>query len=241
MPSKKIQRICETCGAAFLAVPAEVKLGRARFCTRSCYWQWMTTRRGEDIPTWKGGISSIDRQCEHCGIIFITSQASVNSGHGRFCSRKCKGEHQSALSAASPSPKKISCTCNICDKKFFRWPSTIKRNEKLFCSYKCWAIYRAQNVRGQNHWHWKGGSKKYPTQWAEFLREEIRERDGRKCSICGRTETENRRKLDVHHIDYDKSNLSPDNLISLCNSCHPRTNFHRDEWRTRFVAQLNAF
>lgn len=36
--------------------------------------------------------------------------------------------------------------------------------------------------------------------------------------------------IDLHHIDYDKNNLDPDNFLPLCNSCHMRTNGHREYW-----------
>jgi 5-methylcytosine-specific restriction endonuclease McrA len=44
------------------------------------------------------------------------------------------------------------------------------------------------------------------------------------------------RQLDVHHIDYDKDNLSPNNLITLCRRCHVKTNNNRDFWRNYFVS-----
>jgi hypothetical protein len=37
-------------------------------------------------------------------------------------------------------------------------------------------------------------------------------------------------KLPVHHIDYDKKNNVPLNLISLCKSCHSKTGYNRDNW-----------
>ena len=40
----------------------------------------------------------------------------------------------------------------------------------------------------------------------------------------------NSSKLTVHHIDYDKQNCSPTNLITLCNSCNARANFNRNYW-----------
>ena len=33
-----------------------------------------------------------------------------------------------------------------------------------------------------------------------------------------------RDKLSVHHVDYNKQNSVPDNLISLCRGCHIKTN-----------------
>ena len=41
-------------------------------------------------------------------------------------------------------------------------------------------------------------------------------------------------KLDVHHINYDKKNCSSDNLISLCHSCHLKTNYNRVYWENYF-------
>ncbi len=34
--------------------------------------------------------------------------------------------------------------------------------------------------------------------------------------------------------DYDKRNNSPENLISLCASCHTKTNFSRNDWTEYF-------
>jgi hypothetical protein len=36
---------------------------------------------------------------------------------------------------------------------------------------------------------------------------------------------------DVHHIDYDKANCAKENLITLCEVCHGRTNYNRDYWK----------
>ena len=33
-----------------------------------------------------------------------------------------------------------------------------------------------------------------------------------------------------NHIDYDKKNCNSDNLITLCRSCHRKTNFNRENW-----------
>jgi len=46
------------------------------------------------------------------------------------------------------------------------------------------------------------------------VRQEVLERDG-KCMLCGRTVN----GLHVHHINPGKDS-TPDNLITLCRSCH---------------------
>lgn len=65
------------------------------------------------------------------------------------------------------------------------------------------------------------------------LKEHVRFRDKYKCQICGCSRLENERQLDVHHIDYDKRNNSIRNFISLCRSCHMKTNTNRNHWKKK--------
>ena len=83
-----------------------------------------------------------------------------------------------------------------------------------------------------NHPNWKNGIsfEPYPIGWTKILKESIRERDNHQCQICGKSTKKNGRKLDVHHIDYDKENLNPDNLIALCQSCHSKSNYNRETY-----------
>ena len=94
---------------------------------------------------------------------------------------------------------------------------------------------------GKNHPNWIDGRsyEPYPLGWNKTFKEQIRYRDGYQCQICGMPEVENCRKLDVHHIDYNKNNLDPKNLISLCQSCHSKTNFNRDYWYAYFMYITN--
>lgn len=68
----------------------------------------------------------------------------------------------------------------------------------------------------------------------------IRQRDNYLCQLCDKTEEKNGRKLDVHHIDYNKENCKEENLISLCQVCHPKTNFNRDYWYAYFTYVIEA-
>ena len=85
---------------------------------------------------------------------------------------------------------------------------------------------------GKDNPNWMGGisTNPYPLGWNRIFKEQIRYRDGYKCQVCGKPEVESRRRLDVHHIDYDKNNLDVSNLISLCQSCHLKTNYNREMW-----------
>ncbi len=95
---------------------------------------------------------------------------------------------------------------------------------------------------GKKHPNWQGGKsfEPYPLGWTNTFKEQIRYRDGYKCQLCGVPEVECTRKLHVHHIDYDKQNVDPNNLISLCLSCHIKTNRNREYW-TIFFKKVNIY
>lgn len=84
----------------------------------------------------------------------------------------------------------------------------------------------------ENHCQWLGGKsfEPYGLEFNNDLKDVIRNRDRRKCFICGKTELENKAKLIVHHIDYNKQNNNPKNLVSLCRKCHLKTNYGRTNW-----------
>uniref|UniRef100_A0A6M3IR95 HNH nuclease domain-containing protein n=1 Tax=viral metagenome TaxID=1070528 RepID=A0A6M3IR95_9ZZZZ len=89
---------------------------------------------------------------------------------------------------------------------------------------------------GKEHPTWLGGIsfEPYGLEFNEDLKEVIRNRDRRKCQICKKTELENKVKLSIHHINYDKRNNDPKNLISLCLKCHSKTNNNREYWINYF-------
>ena len=92
---------------------------------------------------------------------------------------------------------------------------------------------------GEKHYNWQGGKsfEPYSLGWNKTFKEQIRFRDGYKCQVCGCSEVENGEKLSVHHKDYDKKNIVIDNLISLCRSCHIKTNSNRESWIRFFSAK----
>lgn len=83
---------------------------------------------------------------------------------------------------------------------------------------------------------WQGGIsyEPYGLEFNAELREQIRKRDEHKCQVCVTDQKGLRRKLSVHHIDYDKKNNKPENLVSLCESCHTATNSNRRYWQEVF-------
>ena len=82
--------------------------------------------------------------------------------------------------------------------------------------------------------------QKYCSLFNEEFREKIRERFHRICYLCGKTESDNNRKLSVHHVNYNKNCLcgSICEFVSLCQSCHSKTNGSRQLWEDLIMGYL---
>jgi len=86
------------------------------------------------------------------------------------------------------------------------------------------------DISGIKNPNWEDGKsfEPYSIDWTETLRRVIRERDHYICLLCGQSGNE------VHHIDYDKKNCNPKNLITLCHNCHLKTYRNRKYWIQHF-------
>lgn len=96
---------------------------------------------------------------------------------------------------------------------------------------RCLLCYRENNV-GENHHNWNGGiaCEPYCDVWLDKeFKEDIKKRDGYKCMNpdCWHTTD----KLCMHHINYNKKDCRPENLITICISCNSRANFNRESWK----------
>ena len=70
----------------------------------------------------------------------------------------------------------------------------------------------------------------YSTLFNKETKKIIFERDNYTCQNCKKRGG----VLHCHHIDYLKYNTSLDNLITLCNRCHGKTNKNREYWKKKF-------
>ena len=83
---------------------------------------------------------------------------------------------------------------------------------------------------GKNNPAWNGGRSfgEYGIEYTATLKKFIINRDIKTCQICNNPYSQD--KLVVHHIDYNKKNNNVNNLVCLCRTCHPKTNYNRDRW-----------
>lgn len=93
--------------------------------------------------------------------------------------------------------------------------------------------------QGEKCCNWQGGIsfEPYCVKFNEEFKERVREYWNRRCVLCGKTEKENEQHLSIHHIDYNKEACCDDSFplfISLCTSCHTKTNYNREYWKNKF-------
>ncbi len=173
---------------------------------KSCYGKSVC---GENSPHWIGKPKCID-----CG----KQLKKWGAKRCRSCSSKVMGKNE--LGERNPSWKGGKPKCIDCGKQLLAYGQK-----------RCRSCH-AKSVSGENSPLWIDGRsfKPYPLGWNKTFKEQIRYRDNYICQLCGVPEVECSRRLHVHHLDYNKGNLKEDNLLSLCMSCHMKTNRNREFW-----------
>jgi uncharacterized C2H2 Zn-finger protein len=151
----------------------------------------------------------IIKDCPNCGVVFRAHQ-----NRNKFCCQSCAGKYNYTLAAKGmlSSPK-----CNYGNGY---WLGK-NHSEETIC------IFRDGRRKGDENYNWRGGLSflPYPKEFNKELKSNIKDRDGSSCQVCGRFTG-----LSVHHKDYNKENNDRKNLITLCHSCHSRTNGNRSYW-----------
>jgi hypothetical protein len=153
-----------------------------------------------------------------------------------FHAKRCRGCSNRFSKTGVPNPKvSKSKLGNLNPAKRLSVRAKISANRKgkrSGAEHPMYGIHRW----GSSSPNWKGGISfaPYDSAFNKALRALIRERDKYTCMVCGKTQELNRKQLDVHHINYDKQDISLTNLISLCITCHRKTNGNREYWKRYF-------
>jgi hypothetical protein len=212
------ERTCACgCGKTFVVKKSSPK----RFSSKNCWYKF----------GWETHI------CQQCGVEFQIKKSRCANGRGKFhneeCARIYYREHPEIRS------QKISIARKG-HKKGEEWRrklsvanigKTLSEEQKKKISESCKLILSNPEMIkrtvhfGPDNGMWNGGTSfsPYPPDFNPQLKSEILESHTDMCAICGKTSPENGRDLPVHHIDYNKLNCDPSNLIPLCDSCHGKT------------------
>lgn len=191
-----------------------------------------------------------DRSCQSKGIVrsdikktsvcLICKNEFKHYGERIVCGRECGAKYLSISRIGENNPSfkvdKEKKKCLFCNKQFeCSRHGMMSMKTRVFCSLACaHKIDLKNNALG-------GHIKQYPFGWNEKLKNEIKTRDGFECQLCGEKEhDELKQKHHIHHIDYDKSNLDHDNLITLCQKCHNMTHHGRTFWEIIFSGLISG-
>jgi len=157
----------------------------------------------------------VKHSCDYCGKTNTKPPSRYNEDEKNYCNQDCMIKDRK-------NDKTIKC--ENCGEKFTAPEST----ERRFCSRKCYAEYRSENIVGENHPQWLDDTRYYYGKNWEKQREKARKRDDYKCVVCGKTkeETEDGKLPHIHHIKpirefkkvEDANKLK--NLVSLCREHH---------------------
>lgn len=145
--------------------------------------------------------------CDQCGNAMfkenkIINRAIKNNLH-MFCSKECRYKYFS---------KKSIAYCDTCKKQIIIRASRLKRSKsgKVFCSRSCSNVHRNSLFTGEDHPNFKG---------IDYRSIALKECPNI-CKICDWAE--DKRILEVHHIDGNRNNNVITNLIILCPNCHAK-------------------
>lgn len=91
--------------------------------------------------------------------------------------------------------------------------------------------------------NWMGGISYLPycEKFDNDLKNRVREFFNCCCYVCGKNEIDNGRKLDVHHVAYNKDTCCDNSkplFVPLCRSCHSKTRGNREYWEEFFTVSL---
>ena len=228
----KIKLICKQCGKEFEVGHWEER----KFCSRKCHGKWMSEKLiGKEALAWNGG--KLTLVCKQCGCNFEVWNYEKNKRE--FCSRECTDKWYYE-NPRKQKDSRITLICESCGKEFKLYVSQI--NGRRFCSEKCYGEWMKENIHGENASNWQGGLSydKYCQLFNNRFKEKIRNLYNRRCFLCGKTEEENGRNLDVHHVNYDKDCLcgSQCEFVPLCMTCHRKTNGRRIYWEDLIMNYL---
>lgn len=234
---------CATCSKPKVIEKYEFEKSKTGkfYCNKLCY-----------DKSQRGGIDNYIIECGNCGSVIERTPFEFNKYEHHFCDKKCYDEWQevSGHTRGENSPRFNSivkkCDYSGCCEEIKVSPCQIKGSKRQFCSYKCRAAWVSENLSGINSPRWSGGynEEDYGPEFNKDLKRSVYKRDGYKCKLCGKKRSKQR--LCAHHIDYDKKNnafveiiedrndLLLNNLITLCDSCHTRTNHNRWFWKRWF-------
>lgn len=213
---------CSYCGKIRTLKKGDHLKENSKYCSAVCLQR---SYSGANNHSWKG--VKENRVCLTCNNVFIITTTKEKNSK-LYCNKECRSKRIII-------PKTVVVNCLYCNVEFKTLKKTIlPKHCSRECADKTHSI--KMSSKGNSNYVHGNGSRGYPVTWTNSFKRLIRDRDGFVCQLCYMTEEQHNQKLCVHHIDFDKLNLSPENLITLCKYCHGK--FHGKYTREKCKEEL---
>lgn len=219
-----IHKVCKCCGREF-TVPRR-RSDEVKFCSRACTFE----------------VAWVLHECRHCGVAVRRRKSDMTRSVYCYCSKACyfKASVGTPKRTALGDAGKIRKACEMCGLLFL--VPQARKNSARWCSTKCqglspaWKAECSERQAGAKHWRWSGGDRTQKTGYVrhkkqvlgattvtyphrEVITLALLKADPTHAFIeAGRLNS----KIEVHHIDRDRSNNSLSNLLAVTRAAHAR-------------------
>jgi len=176
----------------------------------------------------------------------IVWHAWVNGKRCPYCSRKAKPTLEQVKKSFALENYTLLSTEYINNSTSLEYICSYGHKHSI--SWGHWESHKRRcptcryiNNSGADNFNWKGGIsfEPYCEAWKDReYKQDIRDRDGNRC-LNPYCDSPNRNDLTIHHIDYDKKNCRPSNLITVCRSCNSKANTDRKWHRYWYNSIIN--
>ena len=157
-------------------------------------------------------VNTANTRCDFCSKEFYKKPSQIKRSIKNFCSAKC--QHRARRSG-------VWVKCFICKKLTYKQRKDLRNSwsNKFFCSRQCSNKWHGHEFTGDKHPNWIYG---------RFVYKNILLKTGmkRRCFLCGNV---NKQVLVTHHIDKNRNNNKPRNLLWLCYNCHHLVHNYKEE------------
>jgi len=192
-----------------------------------------------------------EKHCETCGKVF--SVRFSRRDKAKFCSYNCYWKFMKGNKLSEQCKLKISVALKGVKKeghpawnKGKKYSKSVRKKMSEARKGRHFSPFSKKHkekiskalMNNKNGWIHGLAYEPYSVEFNKELKELIRHRDNYKCQLCDVPELGKNRKLSIHHIDYNKMNSMPSNLITLCNSCNTKVNYCRKQWTKYFQNKI---
>lgn len=230
----RIKTKCTFCKKIIFKIKCNFKLHKNHFCNQICFNKYRD-------------LNKVYFECRYCHKVKKVYRCIAKIK--KFCNNKCfklYWEKNNKKNIKIHNNFKIFCACG-CGKRIMQYNILSGRKRSFISGHNAYGFSHSMKTRqkisenrlkylinkGEESKHYK-----YNKKFNRVLKDFICKRDDYVCQNikCNIPDKECIQGLHVHHIDYNKNNSDPINLIALCNKCHSRTNYNREYWENFYKA-----